>query len=216
MYVPRANEETRVEVMHALIRTHPLGTWTLLDVDDLVTNHVPFLLDAARGPLGTLVGHVARANPVWRAPASAVRSVVSFQGPQAYVTPSWYPSKREHGKVVPTWNYAVVHVRGVPRFVHDRDWLHAHVSRLSDTHEAAERRPWAVADAPHDYVERMLGAIVGVEIAIEHLLGKWKVSQNRSTEDRAGVVAGLRERGDHASAGLAAAPDSEEDDAVSG
>jgi len=204
MYVPKANEETRIEVMHALMRAHPLGTWTLLADGDLVTNHVPFELDASRGRFGTLVGHVARANPVWRAQVCEVRSVVSFQGPQAYVTPSWYPSKREHKKVVPTWNYAVVHARGAPRFVDDRAWLHAHVSRLSDTHEAAESEPWAVSDAPDDYVERMLGAIVGVEIAIERLVGKWKVSQTRPEHDRLGVVEGLRERGDHASADLVA------------
>lgn len=207
MYVPKANAETRVDVLHALIRAHPLGTWTVFDGVDLVTNHVPFELDADRGPLGTLVGHVARANPVWRAPASAVRCVVAFQGPQAYVTPSWYPSKRAHGATVPTWNYAVVHVRGVPTFVHERDWLHAHVSGLSDAHEAAEPAPWAVADAPADYVERQLGAIVGVEIAIEALVGKWKASQNRSAADRAGVVAGLRGRGDHASAALVQPPE---------
>jgi transcriptional regulator len=144
MYTPRPNEETRVDVMHELIRAPPLGTWTLLDGDDLLIRYVPFLLDAARGPFGTLFGHVARANAVWRSPPTPVRSVVSFQGPQTYVTPSWYPSKREHGKVVPTWNYAVVHVRGVPGFIHDRDWLLAHVSRLTDAHEAAEeRRGWS-------------------------------------------------------------------------
>jgi transcriptional regulator len=204
MYTPKPNEETRVEVMHQLIRAHPLGTWTLLGADDLLTQHVPFLLDAGRGPFGTLVGHVARANPVWRSPPTAVPSVVSFQGPQAYVTPSWYPSKREHGKVVPTWNYAVVHVRGVPTFTHDPDWLLAHVSSLTDAHEAAEGAPWAVADAPDAYVERQLGAIVGVEIPIERLLGKWKASQNRPAADRAGVVAGLERRGDAASAELVA------------
>lgn len=207
MYVPKANAETRVDVLHALIRAHPLGTWTLLAGDDLVTNHVPFHLDADRGPLGTLVGHVARANPVWRAPPSAVRCVVAFQGPQAYVTPSWYPSKREHGRTVPTWNYAVVHARGVPAFTHDRAWLHAHVSALTDAHEAAESKPWAVADAPEAYVERQLGAIVGVEIPIAALLGKWKASQNRSAPDRAGVVAGLRARGDHGSADLVPLPE---------
>jgi transcriptional regulator len=114
MYIPPVNAESRLEVMQALIRTHPLGTWTHFDGVDLITNHLPFLLDASRGPCGTLVGHVARANPVWRAAQSGVPSVISFQGPQAYVTPNWYPSKREHGKVVPTWNYAVVHARGTP------------------------------------------------------------------------------------------------------
>lgn len=211
MYVPRANEERRVEVMHALIRAHPLGTWTLPADDDLLTNHVPFLLDTDRGPYGTLVGHVARANPVWRASPSEVLGVVSFQGPQAYVTPSWYASKRAHGKVVPTWNYAVVHVRGAPRFVHDRAWLRAHVSMLSDAHEAHETHPWAVSDAPDDFVERQVGGVVGVEIPIERIVGKWKVSQNRPADDRAGVVAGLRERGDLASAGLVAALDEVDD-----
>ena len=129
---------------------------------------------------------------------------MAFQGPQAYVSPSWYPSKLEDGKTVPTWNYAVVHARGVPTFLHDRDWLHAHVTSLTDVHEAAEPAPWAVADAPSEYVERQLGAIVGVEIAIERLVGKWKVSQNRSADDRAGVVAGLGRRGDAASAELVA------------
>ncbi len=204
MYTPKPNEETRVEVMHELIRAHPLGTWTLLGPDDLLTQHVPFLLDADRGPFGTLVGHVARANPVWRSPPTEVRSVVSFQGPQAYVTPSWYPSKREHGKTVPTWNYAVVHARGVPVFSDDRDWLLAHVTSLTDHHEAAEGTPWAVADAPDDYVAGMLRAIVGVEIPIERLVGKWKTSQNRTQADRAGVVAGLVGRGDEASAELVA------------
>ena len=206
MYTPRHNVEERVEVLHALVQAHPLGTWTLFDGDDLVTNHVPFLIDPGRGPFGTLVGHVARANPVWKAPVSAVRSVVSFQGPQAYVTPSWYPSKLEHGKTVPTWNYAVVHARGVPSFLHDRAWLHAHVSALTDAHEAAEPAPWAVTDAPADFVERQLGAIVGVEIPIGRLLGKWKTSQNRSAADRAGVVEGLRRRGDAESAELVARP----------
>ncbi len=129
---------------------------------------------------------------------------MAFQGPQAYVSPSWYPSKLEDGKTVPTWNYAVVHARGVPTFLHDRDWLHAHVTSLTDVHEAAEPAPWAVADAPSEYVERQLGAIVGVEIPIERLVGKWKVSQNRSADDRAGVVAGLGRRGDAASAELVA------------
>jgi transcriptional regulator len=141
---------------------------------------------------------------VWRSPPTAVRSVVSFHGPQAYVTPSWYVSKLEHAKVVPTWNYAVVHARGVPTFIHDRGYLLAHVSSLTDAHEAAEGAPWAVADAPDEYVEAMLGAIVGVEIPIERLLGKWKASQNRPAADRAGVVAGLERRGDGASAGLVA------------
>jgi transcriptional regulator len=181
-----------------------LGIWTHFDGVDLITSHLPFLLDANRGPFGTPVGHVARANPVWHAAQSGVPNVISFQGPQAYVTPNWYPSKREHGKAVPTWNYAVVHVRGTPHFSHDRDQLHAHVAHLTDTHEASEAQPWAVADAPAEYLEKMLSAIVGVEIPIEHLQGEWKVSQNRPQPDRAGVVTGRQSRGDAASAELVA------------
>ena len=202
MYTPKPNEETRVEVMQALVQAHPLATWTLFDGDDLLTHHIPFHLDVDRGPFGTLVGHVARANSVWRSRPSDVRSVVSFHGPQAYVTPSWYASKREHGKVVPTWNYAVVHARGVPTFTHDTAWLLAHVSGLTAAHEANESTPWSVSDAPSEFVERQLRAIVGVEIPIEQLSGKWKTSQNRPHADKAGVVAGLGRRGDEASAEL--------------
>jgi transcriptional regulator len=166
-------------------------------------NHVPFLLDPARGAFGTLVGHVARANPVWRRGRGAVPDLVTFQGPQAYVSPSWYPSKHEHGKAVPTWNYAVVHAHGVPAFIDDKAWLHAQVTRLTQTHEAARPAPWAVGDAPADYIDAMLGSIVGVEIPIDQLVGKWKMSQNRSVADQHGVVTGLLETQDAQAAAVA-------------
>jgi transcriptional regulator len=188
MYLPAHFEETRPEVLHALMQAHPLATWISQRDGELVVDHVPFLFDASRGAHGTLIGHVARANPVWRQPSP---SVLVFQGPQAYVSPSWYPSKREHGKVVPTWNYAVVHAHGLPRAIEDAAGVLQIVSRLTATHEARQAQPWQVADAPADYIDKLLGAIVGIEIPVERLVGKWKVSQNRSAADRHGVAAGL-------------------------
>lgn len=194
MYQVGAFREERIDVMHALMRSHRLAT--LVTVHDGVpeANHLPLLIDPDPAPNGTLRGHVARANPVWRQ-ADGREVLAIFHGPQAYVTPSWYPSKRETGQVVPTWNYAVVHAWG-PLTVHDdREWLRALVTRLTDQQEAALPQPWRVADAPADYLERMLGAIVGIEIPLARLSGKWKVSQNRTSADRAGVVDGLGSQG---------------------
>jgi transcriptional regulator len=167
---------------------HPLATWVCVVNGEPVINHLPLHLDSNRGEHGTLIGHVARANPVWRSAPSS--SVVIFHGPQAYVTPSWYPTKREGGKVVPTWNYAVVHAKGLPRFIHDKDELHALVSRLTDRHEAQRAHPWSVNDAPREYTQAMLGAIVGLEIEITQLQGKFKLSQNRLPADQRGVLEG--------------------------
>ena len=194
MYVPPHFEEKDPEVLRALIAAHALGAWV---TSTLVVNHIPFLL---RGD--TLVGHVSRANDVWKNLSG--ESVVIFQGPEAYITPSWYASKQEHGKVVPTWNYAVVHVHGTPRAIEDHAWLLGLVTELTDTNEAPRANPWKVTDAPADYVRASLKAIVGIEIPIRAMVGKWKASQNRSAEDRAGVVEGLREAGDNAAADLAA------------
>jgi transcriptional regulator len=204
MYVPAHFAETDPGVLRALVAAHPLATWTTWADGEILVNHVPFLLDAERGPHGTLVGHVARANPVWRRFSPTVPSVVVFQGADAYISPSWYPAKQAHGKVVPTWNYALVHAHGIPRAVEDRAWLHAFVTRLTDTHEAKQAAPWRVADAPAEYVDRMLGAIVGIEIPITTLVGKWKVSQNRSRADMQGVAAGLRSSDGAEATGMAA------------
>lgn len=192
MYLPAHFEETRTPVLHDLVRAHPLATWVVQGADGLVVNHIPFLIDAERGPHGTLVGHVARANPIWK---QLRTSVAVFQGPQAYVSPNWYPSKHAHGKAVPTWNYAVVHAHGTPRAIESHDALLDIVTRLTRVHEAGQAAPWAVSDAPADYIDQMLKAIVGIELPIEHLVGKWKVTQNRSLPDRLGTVAGLRQRG---------------------
>ncbi len=187
MYLPQHFEETRTEVLHALLRTHPLGLLITLSGGEPQANSIPFLLDAQRGPHGTLVAHVARANPLWRE-AALTPVLVVFQGPQAYVSPSGYASKAEHGKVVPTWNYVMVQARGRLRAIEDPRELHALVSRLTDTHERQRAAPWAVSDAPADYIEKTLGAIVGIEIPIDSIAGKWKVSQNRSAADREGVA----------------------------
>ena len=208
MYLPALTAETDRPTLHALIDTHPLGTWVTQGEGGLTADHVPFLLDRDRGEHGTLVGHVARANPVWRAllQTPTAESMIVFQGAQSYVSPSWYAAKQEHGKVVPTWNYAVVHAHGVARPVEDRAWLLRLVGRLTDTHEAALRQtaPWQVTDAPADYVDGMLNAIVGIEIPIARLIGKWKVSRNRPAADRQGVATGLGSEGGDAASAMAA------------
>jgi transcriptional regulator len=192
MYLPKHFEQQDAAAMAQLLQLHPLATVAWQAGDGLTAEHLPLLWDrgAGNGAHGTLRGHVARANPVWREAAGAEMLAV-FQGPQAYVSPSWYPSKAETAKVVPTWNYAVVHLQGRLRITEDSAWLRALVERLTDTHEARRAQRWQVSDAPADYIEQMLRAIVGIEIEVTRLQGKWKVSQNRTASDRAGVAAGL-------------------------
>lgn len=203
MYQPAAFAEERVEVLHTLIRAHPFATLITCAAGVPEANHLPLLIDPQPTPHGTLRGHVARANPLWQEEHAGREALVIFQGAQAYVTPSWYATKRETGKVVPTWNYAVVHVRG-PLIIHDDPvWLRDLVSKLTARQEAPLPQPWGITDAPPDYIEQMLKAIVGIEIPITRIEGKWKVSQNRSAADRAGVVAGLQARGDAQSQGMA-------------
>ncbi len=203
MYRVAAFSEDRVTVMHALIRAHPLATLVTSAGGVLEANHIPMLIDPVPAPHGTLRGHVARANPLWRERHEGAEALAVFQGPQAYVTPSWYPGKRDTGKVVPTWNYAVVHARGPLVVRDDRAWLRDLVSRLTDLQEAGRPQPWGIADAPADYIERMLEAIVGIEIPVVQLQGKWKVSQNRPEADRSGVIDGLVRRGDAQALGMA-------------
>jgi transcriptional regulator len=189
MYQPAHFRQDDPAALQALIEAHPLGTWITQQHGGFTADHIPFLFDA---PRRVLLGHVARANPVWQA---AGASLVVFHGPQGYVSPSWYPSKHAHGKAVPTWNYAVVHVHGRARAVEDRGELLALVTRLTQVHEHGQAVPWSVSDAPADYIDQLLGAIVGIEIAIERIEGKWKMSQNRPAADRLGVAAGLQQRG---------------------
>lgn len=195
MYLPAHFEETRPEVLHRLLRSHPLGLLVTLGSAGMEANATPFLLDPDRGPHGTLRAHVARANPVWREAHTDVDSLVVFQGPQAYVSPGWYASKAETGKVVPTWNYVLATARGRLRVIDDADWVHRFVSELTDRHEMPRETPWKVSDAPTDYIAGLLHAIVGIEIELAELTGKWKVSQNRSAADRDGVAQGLAEVG---------------------
>jgi transcriptional regulator len=203
MYLPSHFAETRPEVLHAALRAHPLGLLVTQDAAHaLDANPVPFLLDASRGPHGTLRAHVARANPVWREARQDTESLVVFQGPQAYVSPGWYASKAEHGKVVPTWNYVTVTARGALRVIDDRDWLRGLVGELTGRHEASQATPWQVDDAPPDFIDTMLKAIVGIEIELVSLQGKWKVSQNRPAADRDGVAEALGRAGDAQMAAL--------------
>jgi transcriptional regulator len=203
MYLPQQFEETRLEVLHRLIRSYPLGTFVIEGDGELVANHMPFLIDPRPEPYGTLRAHVARANPVWKQLGKPLGALVVFQGPGTYVTPSWYPSKHADGRAVPTWNYAVVHAYGQPRAVEDPDWLLEHVTQLTTEHEAAEALPWKVSDAPRDFRDQMIGRIVGIEMPVAKVLGKWKVSQNRPPADRLGVVAGLESRGTEQSRAMA-------------
>ena len=202
MYMPAHFEETRPEVLRRLIHDHPLAALVTLGSDGLNANHIPMELDADPAPLGTLRGHVARANPVWRDFSPGVDALAIFQGPQAYVSPAWYQTKQETGKVVPTYNYAVVHAGGPMRIIEDRAWLGAFVERLTNRHEAGRPQPWKVTDAPADFIEHMLGAIIGIEIPLTKLAGKWKVSQNRPATDLDDVVRGLKESGAPAMADL--------------
>jgi transcriptional regulator len=195
MYRPTQFREDRIGVLHGLIRAHPFA--------QLVTGGTAGLeADPANSPNGTLRGHLARANGQLAALRQGSEALVIFQGLQAYVSPSWYPSKGEHGKVVPTWNYVAVHAWGAPRVIDDPAWLLRLVGELTDAHERDRASPWAVSDAPEEFIDGMLKAIVGIEIPIDRIEGKWKVSQNRSEPDRRGVVEGLRAAGDELMADL--------------
>lgn len=196
MYQPPAFREDRLEVQQAFIRAHPLGLLITAGPAGLIANLFPFLLDPDGFGKGTLRLHIARANPQWRELAAIEQCLVVFRGPQGYVTPSWYATKRETGKVVPTWNYTMVQVRGRPRIVDDEAWLRRQLEDLTFSREGRRAAPWQVDDAPADFIAAQMRVIVGVEIPILGIEGKWKMSQNRPEADRLGVVAGFREAGE--------------------
>jgi transcriptional regulator len=201
MYVPTHFAEDRKDVLHAAMRGAGLATLVTLTADGLIASHIPLLLDAQAGPYGTLVGHLARANP--QATAAPIgEALVIYTGPDAYITPSWYATKREHGRVVPTWNYIAIHAYGTLEVFDDAERLNALVSRLTDHKETPRAEPWAVTDAPARFIEGQLKGIVGFALPIARLQGKWKMSQNRPPEDRAGVVAGLQAEGEETVAGI--------------
>lgn len=195
MYIPQHFAEPRVEVLHQIIRTRPLSTLVTLSSSGLNANHIPLHLSLEPRPFGTLRGHVARTNTIWNDIANDIEALAIFHGPDAYVTPSWYPTKAETGKVVPTWNYAVAHAYGTLRVVGDPAWLRAHLGNLTSHNEAAFPEPWHLDDAPPDFTEKLIRAVVGVEIVINRLVGKWKTSQNQPAQNQAGVVRGLRTSG---------------------
>jgi len=201
---PHFREEGRA-VLAALVRAHPLGLLVTAGPGGLMANPVPFLL-YAEGEHGVLRAHLARANLQWRELEAVEDCLVVFQGPEAYVTPSWYATKRETGRVVPTWNYATVQARGRPRAISDAGWLRRQVDDLTAAREGGRPEPWAVSDAPEPFVAAQLRAIVGVEIVLTEVAGKWKMSQNRAAEDRAGVARGLAAEGLAAVAALVAEP----------
>ena len=203
MYLPSHFAQPDALALRALMRDHPLATFITHGAQGLDANPVPLLWLDDGSPHGLLRGHVARANPVWRDTSPGSEALAVFHGPDAYISPNGYANKRETGKVVPTWNYAVVHARGPLRIVEDAVWLRELVTALTRIHEATQPQPWAVTDAPADYIERMLGAIVGIELPLTSLQGKWKASQNQPAANREGVVAGLRQSGTAAGQAMA-------------
>ena len=195
MYRPDHFRVDDVKEMHALMGARPFASFVSAGANGLFASHLPTVLKD-EGRYGVIECHLARANPHWKDLADVTEALMIFHGPETYITPNWYPSKAQHGKVVPTWNFAAVHAYGRPEVMQDRDWLLRHVTQLTAQQESGEPRPWALSDAPPAFIDAMLRGIVGFRFAIARLEGKWKMSQNREMQDRAGVVTGLRRRGE--------------------
>jgi transcriptional regulator len=193
MYIPQANKEDRLPVLHKLIEDQPFTSLVTMGASGLFASHIPMVLERNGTALGLLKGHLSRANPQWREFLPSLEALAIFSGPQHYITPNWYPEKAANGKVVPTWNYAVVHAYGHLKVIEDSEWLKAHLNTLTTIHETGSPAPWKVTDAPADYIASLARGIVGLEMVIERIEGKWKVSQNRSEQDRHGVADGLAE-----------------------
>jgi len=191
MYTPVHFAEKDVEVLHAFLRQQPLATLVTCGAEGLEATHVPMAFHPEIGVQGILRCHLARANPQWKTVQSAMPVLAIFQGTNHYITPSWYPTKQEHGKVVPTWNYVAVHVHGRGRLFEDQAELIEHLRTLTNQNEAGFPQPWSIDDAPRNYIEALTQAIVGIEIAIDVIEGKCKASQNQPERNQAGVVTGL-------------------------
>ena len=191
MYMPSAFRQDDLAELHAQLQASPFALLTSAGATGVQASHLPLLLAPDEGEFGTLYGHFARANPHWRDLQGGAEALAVFSGPDAYISPGWYPAKAEHGKVVPTWNYIAVHARGPVELIEEPERLLQIVSRLSDQHESGRERPWAVSDTPREYLDSMLRAIVGFALPIRRLEGKWKLGQNRSAADQAGVRDGL-------------------------
>jgi transcriptional regulator len=193
MYTPELYREDSVEVLHQAIRRAGLATLVSLTNDGLIASHVPLLLDAEPAPYGTLCGHLARPNPQARGAVGEAMAI--FLGSDAYITPSWYPSKRETEKVVPTWNYVAIHAYGTLEFIDDPEQTRQHVAQLTDHHEAGRPTPWAITDAPEEFIAARVRGIIGFRLTIRRLEGKWKMGQNRALADRFGMAQGLEAEG---------------------
>jgi transcriptional regulator len=191
MYIPRHNEEKHVPVMQAFMVANPFATLVTLGADGLFASHIPMVFENDGSQFGVLRGHISRANTQWRNFDSSVDALAIFAGDHHYVSPSWYSEEGEHTKEVPTWNYAVVHAYAPLKVIEDPQWLLDHVSSLTNIHESTFPTPWKVSDAPHDYIRSLLHGIVGLELPIRRLEGKWKISQNRTDRERKGVIDGL-------------------------
>lgn len=203
MYLPKHFAETDPGAMHALMREYPLATLVTSGADGLTANHLPLQLLPEPAPNGCLQGHVARANPLWKQASPQLPALAIFHGPQHYISPSSYESKARDGRVVPTWNYVAVHAHGSLRVIDDADWVAAQIEALTAMQEARQAQPWSVADAPADYIERMRAAVVGIEIVITRLVGKWKVSQNQPAANQSSLIAALEANGNEDSITMA-------------
>jgi transcriptional regulator len=201
MYIPKHFEETRPEALHEVVRNNSLATLVTFADGQLVANHIPMILDAETG---ILRAHIARANSLWKSFNEDVGCMAIFQGPANYISPSYYPSKLETEKVVPTWNYAVVHVHAKLKIIDDPAWILNQITELTAHQETARKKPWKVSDAPQEYVEKLIGALIGLELKIERIEGKWKLSQNQKPKDHQGVIDGLLQESHQSAATMAA------------
>ncbi len=205
MYIPKHFDEPRIDVMQTLIREYPLATLVTLSADGLNANHIPLhWVEESGSPYGCLRGHIARSNPLWMDFDQQTEVLAVFQAENTYISPSWYASKPQTGKVVPTWNYAAVHAYGTLRVIDDPAWIRRQLQAMTDEFEAGFPEPWSVADAPADFTERLITQIIGIEISVTRLQGKWKVSQNQPPENQNSVIKALRESGQSAMASLVA------------
>ena len=190
MYIPQIFEETDPHKLMSIISRYSFATLITNSTSGLEANHIPLFVNRSNDR-DVLQGHLSKANPLWQSVPDRSEVLVVFQGPNAYISPNYYPSKKEHGKVVPTWNYVAVHVKGTITYIHDEQWNKAMINNLTNQHEQAQATPWSIADAPNEYIQKMLSAIVGIEIEMSSIVGKWKVSQNQSADNKSGVIAGL-------------------------
>ncbi|WP_347985940.1 FMN-binding negative transcriptional regulator [Methylomonas sp. AM2-LC] len=194
MYRPAQFDQQNIELMHNLIRSRPLATLVTIDSDGINANHIPLHLSALPAPYGTLQGHVARSNSLWQDFAADTEVLAIFHGPESYISPSWYATKKETGKVVPTWNYVVVHAYGTLRIIDDAAWIRQQLQALTNEQETDFADPWTLDDAPADFTEKLIGSIIGIEMVITRLAGKWKISQNQPLKNQLGVIQGLNSR----------------------